>query len=264
MSFPEKLTKLREEHHMTPEELAEELGVSAAAVRQWEAGMSMPELPMLVDIAQLLEIRVYSLVIDEDEEEVARVCREIGLRFDTPAIWEGKADPFEGIYYEDNYESKLKIFGLPLLSVRFSSVTNLGCVARGIIAVGDIAVGIFAFGTYSAGVFSIGAYTLGLFAFGGLAFGIVAIGVAAVGFMSFGIVGIGVYAGGIVAIGTQIAVGVLAAGKMAIGQFIYSPHKLQYHKGISEDAVRSFLLWKHPRLWKGLLDILVFLGTHVL
>lgn len=264
MSFPEKLTKLREEHHMTPEELAEKLGVSAAAVRQWEAGLSMPDLPVLVDISTLLEIRVYSLVIDEDEEEVARVCREIGLKFDTLAIWEGKADPFEGIYYEDNYESRFKIFGIPLLCIRFSSVTNPGCVARGIIAVGNIAVGVFAFGTYSAGVISIGAYALGLFTLGGLAFGIVTVGAAAVGFMSFGILGIGVYAGGIVAIGTEIAVGVMAAGKMAIGRFVYSAQKLQYYRGITSETVQNFILWKHPRLWKRLLDILVFLGTNVL
>jgi DNA-binding XRE family transcriptional regulator len=35
---PELLTKWREEHHWTPAELADKLGVSTMTIRRWEAG----------------------------------------------------------------------------------------------------------------------------------------------------------------------------------------------------------------------------------
>ncbi|MBQ2155164.1 MAG: helix-turn-helix transcriptional regulator, partial [Clostridiales bacterium] len=47
----ENLKRMRKERSLTQEALADALGVTAGAVYKWEAGLSSPELEMLVRIA---------------------------------------------------------------------------------------------------------------------------------------------------------------------------------------------------------------------
>ncbi len=54
----ENIKKFRKEHSLTQEQLAEALGVTAGAVYKWESGQSMPEIKLLVEIAEFFETSI--------------------------------------------------------------------------------------------------------------------------------------------------------------------------------------------------------------
>ena len=58
----ESIRRLRKEAGFTQEQLAEAMGVSVSAVHKWESGKAMPELEMLVDIAQFFETSVDAIL----------------------------------------------------------------------------------------------------------------------------------------------------------------------------------------------------------
>lgn len=47
----------RRQEGLTQEQLAEAMGVSVAAVSKWEQGQSLPEIPMLMELADFLTSR---------------------------------------------------------------------------------------------------------------------------------------------------------------------------------------------------------------
>jgi len=58
----ENIRRLRKGAGFTQEQLAEALGVSVSAVHKWESGKAVPELTMLVDIAEFFETSVDALL----------------------------------------------------------------------------------------------------------------------------------------------------------------------------------------------------------
>lgn len=54
----ENIRRLRKERHITQEALSEALGVTVGAVYKWEAGLSMPEISMLIRLAELFDVSV--------------------------------------------------------------------------------------------------------------------------------------------------------------------------------------------------------------
>lgn len=58
----ENIRRLRKGSGFTQEQLAEALGVSVSAVHKWESGKAVPELTMLVDIAEFFETSVDALL----------------------------------------------------------------------------------------------------------------------------------------------------------------------------------------------------------
>ncbi len=93
------------------------------------------------------------------------------------------------------YQSRLELFGVPLLSVALGpdlSSHQARLVARGLIAVGDIAVGGFAIGGVAIGIVSLGGMAFGALPIGRLALGIVALGGVAMGGVALGGLAIGV------------------------------------------------------------------------
>ncbi len=53
-ALSEHIRSLRKARGLTQEQLAEALGVTAGAVYKWESRLSLPELPMLVQLADFL------------------------------------------------------------------------------------------------------------------------------------------------------------------------------------------------------------------
>lgn len=49
---------LRRENGFTQEELAEKLNVSSRTVSRWETGANMPDLSILMEIAELYQVEV--------------------------------------------------------------------------------------------------------------------------------------------------------------------------------------------------------------
>ena len=62
LALSENIKKYRKQNHLTQEQLAEVMGVSTGAVHKWEAAMSVPELDMILKLADFFEISVDVLV----------------------------------------------------------------------------------------------------------------------------------------------------------------------------------------------------------
>lgn len=58
LKIAENIKRLRKEHSFTQEQLAEALGVTVGAVYKWENNLSMPEIKLLVEMAELFDTSV--------------------------------------------------------------------------------------------------------------------------------------------------------------------------------------------------------------
>jgi hypothetical protein len=89
----------------------------------------------------------------------------------------------------------LKLLGVPLVHIRFSSPDEGERPVFGWFAGGDRAYGLlFAWGGYAVAPFSIGAVAIGLFAVGSLSVGVISLGTAGVGVFAVGCMAVGVKA----------------------------------------------------------------------
>ncbi len=268
MTFSEKLMELRRRSGMSQEQLADRLGVTRQSVSKWESGTAMPELVKLISLSELFDVSVDYLVKDWMEEPAAESGGE-DLSARQAERLEQKVDELtnyvKGRVYR--YDSKTRIFGLPLVSIRFGFTRNgrvsIENVARGVIAIGNCAVGVVAIGIIGVGLLSFGVVSLGLLALGFVAAGLVSFGIAALGVLALGVSAVGVYTGGVAAIAAKIAVAVSAVAPTAVGEFASGSHVLLWGDGLTAPEVRAFLLEHHPDLWQPLLDLFASLGAHI-
>ena len=61
-TLAENVRALRRERPLTQEQLAEALGVTPGAVYKWEAGLSVPELPLILEMADFFDVSVDALL----------------------------------------------------------------------------------------------------------------------------------------------------------------------------------------------------------
>ena len=269
-TFSEKLLELRRREGLSQEELADRLGVTRQSVSKWEGGTAMPELSKLIALSELFSVSVDYLVKDCQEEPEGPAE---GTAASTSKL-EEQVEEISRFFRAWEWNSKTKVFGIPLVSVCFCMYPHmLRCrkTAKGIIAIGNIAVGVIALGMFSMGVLSIGVTSAGLFALGCLAFGPVALGVVAIGVLAFGVAAIGLWcAGGVTALGGKIAVGVAAVGETAVGYDVAGRYTMRWGSGLTwievreaRAAAKEFLLRYHPKLWEPLLDLLAVLSASI-
>ncbi len=62
LSLSTNISKLRKEHAMTQEQLAQTLGVTFASVSKWERGVATPELHLIAQLADLFEVSIDALI----------------------------------------------------------------------------------------------------------------------------------------------------------------------------------------------------------
>ena len=260
MNFSEKLAALRRREGLSQEQLADRLGVTRQSVSKWESGAAAPELPKLVALSELFHVSVDYLVKDYIEKPDRPAEQQAST-----AKLEAQVEEISRFFQVWSWDSKTRIRGLPLVSIRFSgNHMRLRDTARGIIAIGNIAVGVLALGIVSAGVVSIGVISAGFRALGCLAFGLAALGPVAVGLLAFGPVALGLwYASGVTAIAGKIAVGTVAVGNTAVGYDAVGNHVLLWGDGLTRAQVEAFLLERHPDLWRPLLRLLAALGANI-
>lgn len=257
MNFAENLMSLRRQRGWSQEELGSQVGVTRQTVSKWEMGQSTPELEKLVELSKLFNMSIDQMVGLERPEE--------------------KRDPWAipkkisrsqscGVFYE--YISPVKVFGLPLIHVRFGYGPQL---ARGIIAIGNCAIGVVAIGSCSLGLVSLGGVSLGLLlALGGVSLGLFALGGLAVGGFALGGCAVGqwVAVGGgalsnYLAIGGGafskcLAVGGSASGYIAVG-INGADGVFAYLRGQQEHYVEeSWLIIKdtYPLMWNWVKDVI--------
>ena len=158
MQFSEKLSQLRRKAGLSQEQLADRLGVTRQSVSKWESGTAVPELGKLIALSELFEVSVDYLVKDWVEEEAGANAERLEETVaDLARYMKGYT-----------YDSKTRVFGIPLVSIRLTRHGLFGreSVAKGIIAIGNAAVGVVALGAASVGAFSLGAFSVGVLSIG--------------------------------------------------------------------------------------------------
>lgn len=86
--------KLRREKGLTQEQLAEVFGVTVGAVHKWEAGLSVPELTLMMEIADFFDVSLDTLVgfdvRDNRVEVLAKRLRKMTDSMDSGALSEAE------------------------------------------------------------------------------------------------------------------------------------------------------------------------------
>jgi len=59
------IARLRKEHNMTQQQLADAMGVSNKTISKWECGKGLPELSSIQPLCQLLDININELISGE-------------------------------------------------------------------------------------------------------------------------------------------------------------------------------------------------------
>ena len=72
----ENIKFYRKEKGFTQEQLAEAMGVSVGAVSKWENGASVPELSLIMELADFFEISVDALLGYKTQDNNAKACAE--------------------------------------------------------------------------------------------------------------------------------------------------------------------------------------------
>ena len=75
------LKELRKEKKLTQEQLAEKLNVSGRTVSRWETGSNMPDIGMLVEMADFFDVSIPEIVSGERKsEKMNNEVRETALK----------------------------------------------------------------------------------------------------------------------------------------------------------------------------------------
>ena len=74
------LRELRKEKGFTQEQLAEKFGVSSRSVSRWENGNTMPELGILVELADYYEVDIKEIIDGERKSEIMKKEEKETLR----------------------------------------------------------------------------------------------------------------------------------------------------------------------------------------
>lgn len=64
------LKELRRERNLTQEELAEKLNVSGRTVSRWETGANMPDISLLVELAEFYDVSIPEIINGERKSEI--------------------------------------------------------------------------------------------------------------------------------------------------------------------------------------------------
>ncbi len=84
LMLSENIRKLRKERSLTQEQLAEVLGVTVGAVYKWEAGLSIPELNLIVEMADFFDSSVDALLgYAMKDNRITATAKRIHTYFDS-------------------------------------------------------------------------------------------------------------------------------------------------------------------------------------
>ncbi len=70
MNLADNLKKIRKEHHLSQEQLAEKLGVSRQSVSKWESNLAYPEMDKVLQLCKLFDLNMDEL-LNQDIKEVS-------------------------------------------------------------------------------------------------------------------------------------------------------------------------------------------------
>ena len=78
LTLAQNIRGYRKQRKMTQEQLSEVLGVTVGAVHKWESGLSVPELPMIVEMADFFDVSVDVLLGHRmKDNSVQSICERL-------------------------------------------------------------------------------------------------------------------------------------------------------------------------------------------
>ena len=99
------LKKLRKEKNLTQEQLAEQLSISGRTVSRWETGTNMPDISLLVELANFYDVSIPEIIDGERKSETMNEeVKEAALKL---------SDYAESI----NQKIKIRLFWLTILAL---------------------------------------------------------------------------------------------------------------------------------------------------
>ena len=70
------LKELRKEKNLTQEQLAEKFNISSRSVSRWETGTNLPDLSILVELADFYDIDIREIIDGERKNEMNNETKE--------------------------------------------------------------------------------------------------------------------------------------------------------------------------------------------
>ena len=74
------LKELRKERNMTQQQLAEQLNVSTRTVSRWETGTNMPDISVLVELAEFYDVSIPEIIDGERKSGKMEEIKETALK----------------------------------------------------------------------------------------------------------------------------------------------------------------------------------------
>ena len=71
MNLSDNLNKIRKEHNLSQEDLAESLGISRQSVSKWESGQAYPEMDKVLQICKMFDVSIDDL-LNQDIKKVQK------------------------------------------------------------------------------------------------------------------------------------------------------------------------------------------------
>ena len=68
-----KISELRKSKGLTQEQLAIQLNVSSQAVSKWETNLSIPDLPILIELSNIFNVTLDELIKQQERQEIVKV-----------------------------------------------------------------------------------------------------------------------------------------------------------------------------------------------
>ena len=72
-TFAEQLSAMRKEHHITQEQLAQELNISRTTISRWESGKVLPDIESIKRLSQILNYNFFSVTGVSAEQSAAKM-----------------------------------------------------------------------------------------------------------------------------------------------------------------------------------------------
>ena len=116
------LKQCRKEKNLTQEQLAEKFEVSARTVSRWETGINMPDLSILVQLAEYYDVEMRELL---DGERSQTMNKEMKETLDKVAVYEG------WVKQKALKAGNLAFAGIPLPEGKTEQLSNLWTWAMG-------------------------------------------------------------------------------------------------------------------------------------
>ena len=127
MNIGRNIQELRKQKNIKQEELAAELGVTAAAVSKWENGYTLPDILMLCALADFFEVTTDELLGRNTQVKYAVIATDLSeLQEDIKKLVESYGFLVNNIY-SDIVEAREAIAADPRISHLFASFSHPLC-----------------------------------------------------------------------------------------------------------------------------------------